>query len=71
MDSLKIETIKLYCSQKILTQEAANRLAKKAMAGHMTGSIAHYNLENRECSEIECEIVRAVGDMTEHTNEKL
>ena len=53
-------------------QSAADRLAARAMPGHFAASIAHYNLENRpKRTEIEVEIVRAVGNMTEHTGQKM
>jgi len=57
-------------------ESAVNRLAARVMRGHFAASIAHYNLENRPErteieTEIEVEIIRGVGNMTEHTGHKM
>ena len=57
-------------------KSAADRLVARAMPGHFAASIAHYNLENRPErteieTEIEVEIIRGVGNMTEHTGHKM
>ncbi len=52
-------------------QEAADRLAARVKPGHFAGSLSHYNLEDRNTTEFDVEILRTAGDLTEHTGEKL
>ena len=52
-------------------QAAADRLAARVKPDHFAGSLAHYNLENRDTAEFDVEILRTAGDLTEHTGVRL